>query len=61
MPFIGWLNNEIKTCKNAFEDLANDTKYFVLNPKDYHGKWALEVFKIIILFILKLAVVKANL
>ena len=51
----------LRHVKNAFEDLANDTKYFVLNPKDYHGKWALEVFKIIILFIMKLAVVKANL
>lgn len=35
----------LRHVKNAFEDLANDTKYFVLNPKDYHGKWALEVFK----------------
>lgn len=35
----------LRYVKNAFEDLANDTKYFVLNPKDYHGKWALEVFK----------------
>lgn len=35
----------LRHIKNAFEDLANDTKYFVLNPKDYHGKWALEVFK----------------
>ena len=35
----------LRLVKNAFEDLANDTKYFVLNPKDYHGKWALEVFK----------------
>lgn len=35
----------LRHVKNAFEDLANDTKYFVLNPKDYHGKWSLEVFK----------------
>lgn len=35
----------LRHVKNAFEDLANDKKYFVLNPKDYHGKWALEVFK----------------
>ena len=35
----------LRHVKNAFEDLANDTKYFVLNPKDYHGKQALEVFK----------------
>lgn len=35
----------LRHVKNAFDDLANDTKYFVLNPKDYHGKWALEVFK----------------
>ena len=35
----------LRHVKNAFEDLANDTKYFILNPKDYHGKWALEVFK----------------
>lgn len=35
----------LRHVKNAFEDLANDTKYFVLNPKDYHGKWTLEVFK----------------
>lgn len=35
----------LRHVKNAIEDLANDTKYFVLNPKDYHGKWALEVFK----------------
>lgn len=35
----------LRHVKNAFEDLANDTNYFVLNPKDYHGKWALEVFK----------------
>lgn len=35
----------LRHVKNAFEDLASDTKYFVLNPKDYHGKWALEVFK----------------
>lgn len=35
----------LRHVKNAFEDLANDTKYFVLNPKDYHGKWAIEVFK----------------
>lgn len=35
----------LRHVKNAFEDLANDTKHFVLNPKDYHGKWALEVFK----------------
>lgn len=35
----------LRHVKNAFEDLANDTKYFVINPKDYHGKWALEVFK----------------
>ena len=35
----------LRHVKNAFEDLANDTKYFGLNPKDYHGKWALEVFK----------------
>lgn len=35
----------LRHVKNAFEDLANGTKYFVLNPKDYHGKWALEVFK----------------
>lgn len=35
----------LRHVKKAFEDLANDTKYFVLNPKDYHGKWALEVFK----------------
>lgn len=35
----------LRHVKNAFEDLANATKYFVLNPKDYHGKWALEVFK----------------
>lgn len=35
----------LRHVKNAFEYLANDTKYFVLNPKDYHGKWALEVFK----------------
>lgn len=35
----------LRHVKNAFEDLVNDTKYFVLNPKDYHGKWALEVFK----------------
>lgn len=35
----------LRHVKNAFEDLANDTKYFVLNPKDYHGKWASDVFK----------------
>lgn len=51
----------LRHVKNAFEDLTNDTKYFVLNPKDYHGKWASDVLKIIILFILKLDVVKANL
>lgn len=35
----------LRHVKNAFEDLANDTKYFVLNPKDYYGKWASDVFK----------------
>lgn len=35
----------LRHVKNAFEDLAADTKYFVLNPKDYHGKWASDVFK----------------
>ena len=35
----------LRHVKNAFEDLASDTKYFVLNPKDYHGKWAIDVFK----------------
>lgn len=35
----------LRHVKNAFEDLASDTKYFALNPKDYHGKWASDVFK----------------
>ena len=35
----------LRKVKNAFEDLSKDTKYFVLNPKDYYGKWNELVFK----------------
>lgn len=33
----------LRKVKNAFETLSEDTKYFVINPKDYKGKWN-EVF-----------------
>jgi len=35
----------LRKVKNAFEDLSKDTKYFVLNPKDYYSKWNELVFK----------------
>ena len=35
----------LRKVKNAFEDLSKDTKYFVLNPKDYYSKWNSLVFK----------------
>ena len=35
----------LRKVKNAFEDLSKDTKYFVLNPKDYKGKWNSLIFK----------------
>ncbi len=34
----------LRKVKNAFEDLSKDTKYFIINPKDYKGKWSNEVF-----------------
>lgn len=34
----------LRKVKNAFEDLAKDTRYFIINPKDYKGKWAKDVF-----------------
>lgn len=34
----------LRKVKDAFETLSQDTKYFVLNPKDYLGKWN-SVFK----------------
>lgn len=34
----------LRKVKNAFETLSDDTKYFVINPKDYRGKWN-DVFK----------------
>ncbi len=35
----------LRKVKDAFLDLSKDTKYFVLNPKDYKGKWNELVFK----------------
>lgn len=29
----------LRKVKGAFETLSNDTKYFIINPKDYKGKW----------------------
>lgn len=33
----------LRKVKDAFETLSQDSKYFVINPKDYKGKW-FEVF-----------------